>query len=324
METSAGRRQVAILGAHSALAKALFESAGERELDADLRRYTSMEQIGEDLDPYSPAAIAEADLVILAFRGPLARELAEAARARNKPVVDAAGELASHPDARLIWPILDPGAGKRLVDGGYHVLSVGLASPIASLLRAMAGAEIRVRQATIATYECAASADQAGMDELSDQVRAVYTMKDVEPSIFPGRLAFSALPSLSPPGGGPGFDADDTLAREIASGAGPGATPELRVARVLIPAFSADAAVVELEVGGLPDRARVVAALKAARGLHFVEGAPPASADAVGRDDALVGRLRIGEGRIGLWVASDRLRHGSATAVSVLLEQWLT
>jgi aspartate-semialdehyde dehydrogenase len=183
-----------------------------------------------------------------------------------------------------------------------------------AFLRALA--PLRPTRAIVSTYESAAFGGREGMDALSEEVRSIFTMKDIESPHFGHRLAFNAIPSL----GEDAFEADARLEKEIASGL-EGAI-DLTVSRVLVPAFSAEGAILEIFVEGVPSEAEVIEAIGPAKGLRFVREVAPSGAS-IDRDDALVARLRLRPGQIGAWIAADRLRVGSATPAVLFIEQWL-
>lgn len=313
-----------MIGAHSAVGRALAECLDERELDGlELIRATTTDQLGPGLELVSEALLRSAELVILAFSGPVAEDLAEAARRLGRPVLDLAGVLEAGDEARYIWPGLDPQAGRAFDPEVASLIPLGLAAPLVTVLRALAA--LGALGATVVTLESAASRDQPGIDELDAQVRGVFTLREVEPRVFRDALAFNLSPSLAGEEGGTPFDADDALAEVMRQGltAVGGAAMPLAVTRILAPTFSAEAAVVEVAMAGEVDFEVVAAAIRGAPGLHLTGEAAPSARDAVGRDDALVGRLRVAPNRVSLWIAADRLRRGSATLAVLALEQWV-
>jgi aspartate-semialdehyde dehydrogenase len=111
---------------------------------------------------------------------------------------------------------------------------------------------------------------------------------------------------------------------EIAEGlAQSGLSPELRIARALVPTFSADSAFVDVTVEeASPPLDVVTEAFRGARGLIVAEELQ--AVGALGRDDALIGRIEVGPRRIAFYLAADRLRRGSATLACLALERWIS
>lgn len=329
-----------LAGAHTAVSRAFVEclddhglldapadpggdpaAAGVRSATLQLVKATTIEHLDEELVLLDEAGVATADLVVLGLRGPIARAVAEGARRRAVPVLDLAGELAGEKRARYLFPGLDPTAGAAFDPEVFALIPLGLAAPVVAVLRALA--PLGPTRATIATYESTAAFDQPGMDALSDEVRARFAMRDVEPGLFGGPIAFGCLPSLAAPGQPP-FDADEELVRAIEAGVERELPDlELSVARVLVPTFSADAAVMFVDLDEGPAEEAVRSALRAGRTLAFLGDELPSSIDAVGREDVQVGRLSLEPGRLSLWLASDRLRRGGATLAALAIERWL-
>lgn len=320
--------RVAVLGAHSAIAKALLECLNERGVELSLKLATTTDHLTEGLELISDETLAWADLVVLTFAGGLARKLAEAARALGKPVLDLAEAVALAPRSRWIFPGLDADAGRAFDPVTFSVVPIGLGAPLVAVLRALV--PFAPTRATIATYESTAALDEPGMDELSEQVRARFNMRESEPKVFGSAIAFGCLPVVGGPLASP-FEADEVLRQAIEAGVEAELEDlDLVVTRVLVPTFSADAAVLVVDtappggpgVGG-PERVEVETVLKKARGVHYLGAELPSSYAAIGRDDALVGRLSVEAGRISVWIAVDRLRRGSATLGALALESWI-
>jgi aspartate-semialdehyde dehydrogenase len=107
--------------------------------------------------------------------------------------------------APRLYPGLDPNAGADLK--GVSRIPVGLAVSLVSALKPLAA--FGLERAVVTTLESAATQDREGMEELSDHVRALFNMRDVEPKAFTATLAFNVLPEE--------LDAE-LLSEEIAEG----------------------------------------------------------------------------------------------------------
>ena len=310
---------VVVLGAHTAVGKAVVECLEERELAAHVRQATLTEHLGPGLDPIDEPLLRAGGLFVLAFSGPMARGMAEGLAALGKPMLDVRGD--GEGEGLFLWPGLDPAAGASLSAGDPRRIPVGLASPVVAVLQALA--PFGPTRVSVATYESAALFEQAGMDELSAQTRGVFTMNPPDPEVFPASLAFDVIPSAAPRGGDPEA-ADRALEAAIAAGAARfGRAVEVSVTRAVVPSFSADAAVLEVTLADPAPAEAVMDALGAGRTLRVSEEAVMPSLDAIGRDDAQVGRVRLDGPRVRLWLTSDRLRRGSATQVALAVERWL-
>lgn len=314
-------RTVVLLGANTALGRSIVEVLDEREVEADIRQAALTDSIGPGLDAIDEALLSEGELFVLTFSGPMADGLVEGLLRLGKPVLDLRDQDARE-DAPYVWPGVNPDAGADLDGPRVLRISVGLASPVVALMQALAPLDPQCVQ--LSTYESAARFGQEGMDELSAQVRGVFTMQTVEPTVFAASLAFDAIPSLAGPEGDP-FEADGQMEAAIEAGlsaVGLGGV-EVLATRVLVPTFSAEAACVQIELAEPCEEQVVLERLQAARTLRWSEEDLMPSLDTVGRDDALVGRLKLRGRRLSLWLSADRLKRGSATQVALAVERWL-
>lgn len=309
-------KKLLIVGAHTAAGKSLVECLNERDLDAQLIRATTTEHIEPELTLLDEQAIKAADLAILAFSSKFARGIGEGLLKLKKPILDLSGTFAPSDGARVVYGGLDPLAHRQLEPGHVALVPVGPAGPVVAALEALTA--FSPRRVVVVSHESAATHDQVGLDELSAQVRAVFNLKDTEPSVFRATLAFNGWPLA--------LATEETLVAQIRTGLvarAPGlvALPILTT-RLQAPTFSADTVVLDVEVEGTPDEETVREALGAARTLHLADDEVVAL-DAVGRDDALVGHVHAGPGRVRCWLAYDRLRLGGPTPAARLIEAWL-
>lgn len=202
-------KKLAIIGGHTEWAKSLGELIKERELDFDVRAYSSSEKLGSDDFLLGPEALEFADILVMAMDGDLALGIAKGAVKSGKRIVDLVGVTRKEPNAIYVWPMLDAAASAAISDDSFALIANGLASPIVAVLRALSSHGLK--QLHVATYESAASHDRPGMDELLDQCRSVCAMQESNVAVFPEQLAFNAMPM-------PIENADELLAEEIKAG----------------------------------------------------------------------------------------------------------
>ncbi len=307
MNPCAMTKTVVVLGAHTAIGGALLAALEDRDLPADVVAATTTEHVDQGQVLIDAALIERGDVFVVAFAGKIAAGVAAGLAAQGKPVLD----LGNATEAPWVFPTLSAESGPQAR------IAVGLAEPVAAVVQALAA--FSPSRVDVATYESAAVFDRAGMDELSAQTRAVFTMQDAPAECFAATLAFDVIPTVTGPEGE--WDlADEALASAITAACGVPAD----ATRILVPSFSAEGAVVRVAVEGEPDYETVAGALAGGKGMRYFADDPPPTVDAVDRDDALVGRLKIRAGQITLWVAADRLRRGGASQAALWVERWLT
>ena len=307
---------VVIIGAHAAVARSLIDRLADRDGGEGVVAATTSEFVDSDLVLLDEAAIARGGLFVLAMGGDLPRKVAEGMAARGVPVLDIADVF---DDGPWLWPTLVSGAAPT---GGRHRLAVGPAAPLAAVISGLR--VFQPQSVVVTTLESAVAAGQPGVDELSEQTRAVFAMRDAEPSVFPASLAFDPIPSLATGEAHP-HEADAALVEQVQDGlqAMSVEAPSLSVTRVLVPTFVADSAVVHVRTEDPnPEVETVIAALRGARGVRYLQRPIVPALDGVDRDDVLVSRIRVAPHQIDLWLTYDRTRAGSAVPAALAVDGW--
>jgi aspartate-semialdehyde dehydrogenase len=180
--------------------------------------------------------------------------------------------------------------------------------------------EAGIERLVISTYQAVSGTGKAAIDELLAQSKAVLGDHDPMASVYPHRIAFSALPQAgSFPEGDDHTDEERKLINETRKILG---DDSIRVSatcvRVPVVTGHSEAVNVETREPLSPERARDL--LAAAPGVTVIDdpaaGRYPMAIEAAGRDDVFVGRIRRDPGNeraLDLWVVSDNLRKGAAT-----------
>ncbi|MEM7675728.1 MAG: Asd/ArgC dimerization domain-containing protein [Myxococcota bacterium] len=307
---------VVIVGAHTAAGRALITLLGDRDISAIAA--TTSDHIEDDLVLLDETVLQRGELFVLAMTSDLTRRIAEAVAQRGRPVIDMVGAFK---DAPFIWPILHELS--RGLDAPIVRVCEGPAAPIAAVVAALS--PFGPRALRITTLESASARGKPGIDELSEQSRAVFALRDVDPEQFPASLAFDPIPSLAVGEAHPhDADADLVNAMQGALHEVGRSIDDIVATRILVPTFYADSATVMIEIDDpAPEQASVVGALQGARGLRYLDRAVVPALDAIDRDDVLVSRLRVGPHRLDLWLAYDRMRAGSAVSAALAIDAWI-
>lgn len=302
--------RIAIVGAHSAVAGAVIEALEDKPVE--LIKLAPLDHAAAGIESLSLDALNDVTFAILAMPGAAALAGIAHARARGAIALDLVGVVE---DARFIWPLI---AVPPLAPGSAYAIAPGLAGPIARVLSSLI--DFGPRLAAITTFESAAIAGKPGMDALGDQVRALLAFGEAEPGVFGERLAFNVIPDVSL--GGDAAAAEAELLAHLRSALGV-KIPLLRISRQLVPTFSGEGCSIEMIVEGTPLVEAVRKTLAEIPGIRFGKADDPTAQDAADRDEALVGRLRVGPGRLALWIAADRLRAGAAAPTARVIARWL-
>jgi aspartate-semialdehyde dehydrogenase len=265
---------------------------------------------GEEL-PVSVAtleSLARAELIFFAATGELSRDLAPELARRGATVVDKSSTWRLAPEVPLVVPEIN---ARQLLGGARLVAcpnctTIGLVMALEPLRRAAGLARVQVT-----TFQSASGAGRAGLERLQAETAARDPAPDPA-SPFPGVLAGNVLPQCDALGADGETSEERKLRDETRKIL---ALPELEVSatcvRVPVPVGHAAAVWVEtVEPLSVGEARRVLGAFPGVRVVDL-----PTPAEAAGRDDVLVGRIRSLPGRRGvqLFQASDNLRKGAAT-----------
>lgn len=176
----------------------------------------------------------------------------------------------------------------------------------------------RIKRIVVSTYQSVSGAGQKGINELNEQIRALYSFQPVEKKAFPHQIAFNCLPQIDvfAPDGYTNEElkmVNET--RKIME------APEILVSptAVRVPVFHShsESVNVEFENDLSPEEAKKI--ISEAPGCKLVDDPPnsvyPLALDAAGRDEVFVGRIRrdatVKHG-LNMWIVSDNIRKGAA------------
>jgi aspartate-semialdehyde dehydrogenase len=156
------------------------------------------------------------------------------------------------------------------------------------------------------------------MDELSQQVTALYNGRELEMEKFPHQIAFNCIPHIDSFVDGGYTKEEVKMMNETRKILG---EPSLRVTAtsVRVPVFCSHSESVNVETEKKLTAADVKAILREAPGVVVADepenNVYPMAIEAVGKDAIYVGRIREDDSipnGINLWVVADNLRKGAA------------
>jgi aspartate-semialdehyde dehydrogenase len=184
----------------------------------------------------------------------------------------------------------------------------------------------RIKRIVVATYQSTSGAGKAGMDELSDQTRSLFNLREVERRKFTKQIAFNAIPHIDV------FLEDGSTREEwkMVQETKKILDPAIEVFAtcVRIPVFigHSEAVVIECEKPLSPEDAR--AALARAPGIEVIDGRKDGEyitpVECAGKDPVYVSRIRrdptVPNG-LAFWCVSDNLRKGAALNAVQIAEE---
>jgi aspartate-semialdehyde dehydrogenase len=326
---------VAVVGATGVVGRTMIQILNEREFPVgELRLLASGRSAGRtifvegrnlEIGEAVPDAFEGVDIALFSAGADVSRELAPAAVAKGATVIDNSSAWRMDPNIPLVVSQVNPDdlEGHPGIVANPNCSTMQLA-PVLMALRDTVGIE----RVVVDTYQSVSGTGADALAELEGQIRAHVNGEPKTATVYPHPIAFNALPEIDVflPNG---YTKEEwkvvTESRKILG------LPDLRISctAVRIPVFVSHSEAVHVETTEpiTPDRARELFA--AVAGV-IVQDDPseheyPLAADAAGRDEIFVGRVRrdlsLEDGRgLAFWVVSDNLRKGAATNAVELAE----
>jgi aspartate-semialdehyde dehydrogenase len=320
--------KVAVVGATGLVGREMMKILEERGFPvAELVPLASERSEGEKVDwkgeeltvhKAQASAFKGVHIALMSPGAAASKELAPLAAKAGAVVIDNSSAWRMDPEVPLVVPEVNS------ADVASYKTKGIIANPNCSTIQMVVALQPLHTQATlkrivVATYQAVSGKGKKGMDELGEQVTALYNERDITPSAFPKRIAFNCVPQVDV------FLEDDFTkeerkmrdeTRKILH------APEVGVCAtcVRVPVFNghAEAVVAEFEKPMTAKTARSI--LREAPGVMLMDepsnGVYPTQLEADGSDATFIGRLRddpSAKNTIAFWCVADNLRKGAAT-----------
>lgn len=318
---------VAILGATGAVGTEFLKLIEEREFPfAELRLLASKRSAGTELTVCGKKYIVQEakedsfngiDIALFAG-GSISKEFAPIAVKAGAVVIDNSSTFRMDPEVPLIVPEINPQA--ILKHKGI------IANPNCStIITYMALAPIyhlsRITAINASTYQAVSGAGMGGIEELSEQVEAIRTGKEVQVKHFPAQIAYNCIAEI-------GSYTDNGYTTEEMKMLNEGRKimhdPDLKVTCtcVRVPVFRSHSISVTCVTEKKLDLDEVKRAIDAFDGDVLMDQKVPTPLMTSNQDKVYVGRIRrdlVNENGITLWCCGDQIRKGAAAnAVEIL------
>jgi aspartate-semialdehyde dehydrogenase len=318
---------LAIVGATGAVGEQMREVLDEREFPVgELRLLASERSAGQFLEfdghqqrvgVLSESSFEDIDIALFSAGGSVSAKYAPLAVSAGAVVVDNTACFRMAPDIPLVVPEVNASAV-----GDYKKRRI-IANPNCSTIQMVVALKpihdaARIKRVVVSTYQSVSGAGRQAMEELSQQVAALYNGKEVEKKKFPHQIAFNCIPHID-------VFMDDGYTKEewkmIHETRKILGEPSLALTAttVRVPVFFSHSESVNVETEKKLSVAEVKALLGQAPGIIVVDEPEnnlyPLALDATGKDATYVGRIREDhsvQNGINLWVVADNLRKGAA------------
>ncbi|GMR04140.1 MAG: aspartate-semialdehyde dehydrogenase [Thermodesulfobacteriota bacterium] len=232
-------------------------------------------------------------------------------------VIDNTSRFRMDPDVPLVVPEVNPEAIAL-----YKNKNI-IANPNCSTIQLVVALKpihdrFTIKRVVVSTYQSVSGAGREAMDELSDQVRGLFSMKPVKQKLFPHQIAFNCLPHIDS-FLDDGYTREEMKMVEETKKILGDDSVKVTATTVRVPVFigHSEAVNIETEKEISPEEVREL--LENSPGVEVADDPAnniyPTSVDASERDEVFVGRIRRDstvDNGINIWVVSDNLRKGAA------------
>jgi aspartate-semialdehyde dehydrogenase len=318
---------VAVVGATGAVGEQMREVLEERDFPVGELRLLASERSAGQFLPFQghqlrvgvlkEDSFEDVDIGLFSAGGSVSVKFAPLAVAAGAVVVDNTSVFRMEPDIPLVVPEVNSQDIPK-----YKVRGI-VANPNCSTIQMVVALKpihdaVRIKRVVVSTYQSVSGAGRKAMEELSQQVAALFNGKEIEKEKFPHQIAFNCIPHI---------DAfmDDGYTKEewkmIHETRKILGEPNLPVTAttVRVPVFCSHSESVNVETVVKLSAAEAKRILREAPGIILAdepgENIYPMAIEAVGKDATYVGRIRednsVPNG-LNLWVVADNLRKGAA------------
>jgi aspartate-semialdehyde dehydrogenase len=318
---------VAIVGATGAVGEQFREVLEERQFPVDeLRLFASERSAGQFL-PFQNKQLRVnilkensfqgVDIGLFSAGGQVSAKFAPIAVAAGAVVVDNTSHFRMEPDVPLVVPEVNAKEIAQFKNRGI------IANPNCSTIQMVVALKPihdagRIKRIVVSTYQSVSGAGRMAMEELSQQVGALFNGREIKKEKFPHQIAFNCIPHIDV------FLANGYTKEEwkmIQETRKILEEPSLPVTAtsVRVPVFCSHSESVNIETEKKLTAEQAKTLLRGAPGVMLLdvpqENIYPMAIDAVGKDATYVGRVReddsVANG-LNLWVVADNLRKGAA------------
>jgi len=319
---------VAIVGATGLVGQEFINVLEERKFPVnELIPYASERSIGEtvkfrnreiDVIPLTIESIQSKNIDIALFSAGsgTALEFAPVFAEKGIYVIDNSSAFRMDDNVPLIVPEVN---GDLVKAGGSKII----ANPNCSTIQLVYFLKVvndlfKIKKVVVSTYQSVSGAGKKGIDELREQVTALFSGKSVAPATFPQRIAFNLIPQIGH------FYSDGYCeeevkmineSRKILS------IPDLDfdVTTVRVPTFFSHAETVYIDLEKKCDvelvRNKINEHPEMVLMDDFEQLLYPTLVDSSGKNEVFIGRLRTGRDdgkRLSAWIVADNVRKGAA------------
>lgn len=318
---------VAVVGATGAVGEEMLKVLAERDFPiATLKPLASSRSAGSKVefrgDEYlveelTDDSFADIDIALFSAGGAVSTRFAPSAASSGAVVIDNTNAFRMDDDVPLVVPEVNPHAIADYRNRGI------IANPNCSTIQMVVALkpiydEAGIKRVVVSTYQAVSGSGKRAIQELEQQVLAIFQQRELPVEVYPHQIAFNCLPHIDV------FLDNDYTREEMKMINETKKIMEndqimVTATTVRVPVFFSHSESVNVETERFISAEEVKEILGRSPGVRVVdnpaENKYPLVIDAAGQDDTLVGRIRQDESianGINMWVVADNIRKGAA------------
>lgn len=247
-------------------------------------------------------------------------------------VIDNTSEFRMDIDIPLVVPEVNPKAIAQ-----YKKRNI-IANPNCSTIQMVVALKpihdaAKIKRIVVSTYQAVSGAGKEAVDELSEQVQAIFNMKPVEKNVFPHQIAFNCIPQIDAFLDN-GYTKEEMKMVNETKKIMEDDSIRVTATTVRVPVFNSHSESVNIETEKKITAKEVKKLLSKAEGVKVLDDPQnkvyPMPVDASECDEVFVGRIREDDtvpNGINMWIVSDNIRKGAALnavqIAEVLIREYL-
>jgi aspartate-semialdehyde dehydrogenase len=318
---------VAVVGATGVVGEQMRAVLEEREFPVGELRLLASERSAGQFLPFQQKQIRvevltedsfkDIDIGLFSAGASVSAKYAPIAVQAGAVVVDNTSFFRMDPDVPLVVPEVNANEIGKYATRGI------IANPNCSTIQMVVALKpihdaARIKRVVVSTYQSVSGAGRKAMEELSHQVAALFSGKEIEKEKFPHQIAFNCIPHIDAFVENGYTKEEMKMINETRKILNEPLLP-VTATTVRVPVFCSHSESVNVETERKLTAQQAKALLREAPGIIVADEPQsdvyPMAIDAVGTDATLVGRIReddsIANG-LNLWVVADNLRKGAA------------
>lgn len=316
---------VAVVGATGVVGREMVSTLLQRNFPIEsLYLYASKDSAGMKIEVSGEGYIVEAlqedsfdgiDIALFSAGSSVSKEYAPIAVKSGCVVIDNSSCWRMDPRCPLVVPEVNSEALKN----HYGIIANPNCSTIqlVVVLKPLHDA-FTLKRVVVSTYQSVSGSGKKAIEELEQQVQALYSMQDMECKEYPYQIAFNVIPHID-------VFLEDGYTKEEQKVIDESRkilsldSLAITATAVRVPVFYGHSEAVSIECSTPCSAMEARAILSCAEGVHVIDNPKetlyPMPIDVAGEDEVHVGRIRNDasvEHGLMLWICGDNLRKGAA------------